>query len=115
MLPGGFSLLNQLDLDLDIDEDMVFEPTVPEVVAAPKFAEPTAPVQAPATSKFDPKQPMFFNIPKKPVQPFHRTATDEEIRKRWEDTKVELTTGWKKRWREASKSTRRGRVLTGED
>lgn len=38
---------------------------------------------------------------------FYRTQTEDEIRKAWEEAKVELTIGWKKRWREAGKVRRR--------
>ena len=46
---------------------------------------------------------------------FRRTETDDEIRKRWEDTKGELTQDWKRRHREAVKSRRRRGGLGGED
>ena len=38
---------------------------------------------------------------------FYRTDTPEAIRERWEQTKGELTAGWKRRHREAVKSRRR--------
>ncbi|KAL4255475.1 RRM domain-containing protein [Pleurotus pulmonarius] len=38
---------------------------------------------------------------------FWRTETDEQIKKRWEDQKVELTRDWRRRWREAGKLRRR--------
>lgn len=38
---------------------------------------------------------------------FWRTESEGEIRKRWEDSKVELTRTWKRRHREAVKSMRR--------
>ncbi|KAF8622391.1 hypothetical protein AX15_007045 [Amanita polypyramis BW_CC] len=38
---------------------------------------------------------------------FYRTETEEEIRKRWEGVKGELTREWKRRWREAGKVRRR--------
>ena len=37
---------------------------------------------------------------------FYRTGTEDDIRKRWEEGKGELTKGWKKRWREAGKANR---------
>ena len=44
-----------------------------------------------------------------PAVPTDEVATDtpEEIRARWEETKGELTAGWKRRHREAIKSKRR--------
>lgn len=45
---------------------------------------------------------------------FYRTRTDDEIRKKWEEDRVELTRGWKKRSREAMKTSRR-RGLRGVD
>jgi hypothetical protein len=38
---------------------------------------------------------------------FYRTETEDEIRKRWEESKVELTREWKRRFREAGKVRRR--------
>jgi hypothetical protein len=81
----------------------------------------------------DPKLPLFFprgssigNAPTKgqikdifdvvikngwswrdPAVGFWRTQTEEDIRKRWDETKVELTRDWKKRWREAGKMKKR--------
>jgi hypothetical protein len=41
---------------------------------------------------------------------FYKTQTDEEIRKKWEEVKGDLTRGWKRRWRDAVKvRERRGR------
>lgn len=37
---------------------------------------------------------------------FYRTGTEDDIRKRWEAGKSELTKEWKKRWREARKANR---------
>ena len=42
-----------------------------------------------------------------PAVAFYRTNTEEEIRKRWEEERGELTRGWKKRSREAGKVRRR--------
>lgn len=38
---------------------------------------------------------------------FYRTGTDEDIKKKWEEEKVELTREWKRRCREAGKVSRR--------
>jgi hypothetical protein len=42
-----------------------------------------------------------------PAVGFWRTEGEEEIRAKWEIDKVELTRGWKKRWREAHKTRKR--------
>ncbi|KAF8961505.1 hypothetical protein BDZ97DRAFT_1905505 [Flammula alnicola] len=44
-----------------------------------------------------------------PAVGFYRTGTEEDIRKRWEDSKGELTRDWKRRHREAGKVNRRKR------
>ncbi|KDR80972.1 hypothetical protein GALMADRAFT_136042 [Galerina marginata CBS 339.88] len=51
-----------------------------------------------------------------PAVAFYRTDTEEDIRKRWEENKGELTRDWKRRWREAGKVSRRkrGGVEDGE-
>jgi hypothetical protein len=80
----------------------------------------------------DPKQALFFPYPEQqqgilnrarqkdifdlikdnhwnwrdPTVGFYRTGTEDDIRKRWEDGKSELTKEWKKRWREAGKANR---------
>lgn len=38
---------------------------------------------------------------------FYRTGTEDDIRKRWEESKGDLTRDWKRRCREASKVNRR--------
>ena len=45
---------------------------------------------------------------------FYRTGTEEDIRQHWEEVKVDLTRAWKKRWREAGKTSRR-RKAGGDD
>ncbi|KAL0954164.1 hypothetical protein HGRIS_005298 [Hohenbuehelia grisea] len=42
-----------------------------------------------------------------PSVAFWRADTEDNIRKRWEEQKVELTRDWKRRWREAGKVRRR--------
>jgi hypothetical protein len=80
----------------------------------------------------DPKQALFFPLPQQqqgnlnkvrqkdifdlikdnhwnwrdPSVGFYRTGTEDDIRKRWEEEKSELTQEWKKRWREACKANR---------
>jgi hypothetical protein len=64
-----------------------------------------------------------FDVAKKgwnwrdPNVAFYRTETDDEIRKRWEESKGELTREWKKRSKEASKMSRRkhGGVKADDD
>lgn len=119
-----FSLLGHLNLDLDLDEEVPFETSAGAVV--PGWNEAVVvPTQPSQTNHFtlDPKKPFFFpalgdssatyrgtrdlfSVQFAPGR-FYRTETDEEIKKRWEDTKVELTQGWKRRCREAGKVRRR--------
>lgn len=46
---------------------------------------------------------------------FHRTDSAEDIKKRWENCKVDLTREWKRRHREAVKSARRRGGLGAQD
>ncbi|KAJ4479585.1 hypothetical protein C8J55DRAFT_72550 [Lentinula edodes] len=126
---GGFSLLNHLDLELDdnLDLDMVPFPTsMPAALDAQPLQPPasatisisrpvhqyhlTQPAQ-PIT--LDPSKPLFFprsialSASNASSSPFYHHQTPEEIQKRWEENKVELTRGWKKRYREAGKVRRR--------
>ncbi|KAJ3848724.1 hypothetical protein EV368DRAFT_48734 [Lentinula lateritia] len=126
---GGFSLLNHLDLELDdnLDLDMVPFPTsVPAAIDEQPLQPPasatisvsrpvhqyhsTQPAQ-PIT--LDPSKPLFFPrsitlfASNASSSPFYHHQTPEEIQKRWEENKVELTRGWKKRYREAGKVKRR--------
>jgi hypothetical protein len=147
---GLFSLVDHLDLELDIDEEM--EPFIQQeqeqghtqaehlpaqaIQSRPPTATPTphqrtttttlgpSPVhiRAHQTKVIDPKTPMFFpsartsdqravktffDAAKVASSAFYRTETEEQIRERWEKCKGDLTTGWKKRWREAGKLRRR--------
>lgn len=90
----------------------------------------------------DPRQALFFPLPKAagsmnrarqrdvydlakdngwnwrdPAVGFYQTGTEEDIRKRWEDGKGDLTRDWKRRCREAGKVSRRkkGGVDGGDD
>ena len=75
---------------------------------------------------YDPSLPLFFPIPSSQIHlfprqkdiatlarenvvsaGFYRTESEEEIRKKWEEEKGELTRAWKKRYREAGKIRRR--------
>lgn len=50
-----------------------------------------------------------------PAVGFYKTENDEEIRKRWEESKGELTRDWKMRWKEAGKVRRRKKGTDGVD
>jgi len=117
----GFSLLGHLDLDLELDEEVDLQlPTQHQ--AQPEPAAPPLPTAIPSLPSFDPKAPLFFPLPPEErnrgrvydvLDPtnwrtwFYRTDSEEDIQKRWEGAKGELTSGWKRRHREAVKSRRR--------
>ncbi|EGN96949.1 hypothetical protein SERLA73DRAFT_170295 [Serpula lacrymans var. lacrymans S7.3] len=113
------------------------------VEAAPRTAVVDLPVPASDSGqfKFDPNQPFFFPLSsdlRDNLRPkdkgrvkdlldvakdkgwnwrdagFYRTQTEDEIRKRWEKNKAELTRDWKKRHREAGKMRRRRGGVDGE-
>lgn len=50
-----------------------------------------------------------------PSVKFWKTETDEDIRKQWEETRVDLTRDWKKRWREAGKARKKKKGGEMED
>ncbi|KAJ3971378.1 hypothetical protein EV361DRAFT_225270 [Lentinula raphanica] len=131
---GGFSLLNHLDLedDDDLDLDVVPFPTSAPVVETHQEdvsvhdtnsnQPPTLRSQQNRSSQpitLDPKKPLFF--PRSIAlatsgaasSPFYAHLTPEEIQRQWEENKVELTRGWKKRHREAGKVRRRRGVGVG--
>jgi hypothetical protein len=135
-LSVNFSLLGHLDLDLELDDDLLLQPTARESNAYTPTFEP---IQPPTTSirtiatDFDPRQPLFFPLTpsigefstkgqkkdiydvvrmsgwswRDPAAGFWRTESEEEIRTRWKEVKVELTRDWKRRWREARKMRKR--------
>ena len=141
-IPAGFSILDNLDLELELDDDAGIS-AVPQIIPAPSFGEhipstifeQTASTASRATFTLDASKPLFFPLdssftsapsaqlyrggkgPKDIVSIFHergwtrdvfcRTDSAENIRKRWEDSKVELTREWKRRHREAVKAARR--------
>ncbi|KAK7468915.1 hypothetical protein VKT23_003412 [Stygiomarasmius scandens] len=132
---GGFSLLNHLDLELDEDVDIGidFAPSAPDVSGPSQqdSAPIAAPVNLPSTSAaaatvsnknsrsrapvvLDPKKPLFFPRSislavgaRAASSPFYEKPTEEQIQQRWEESKLELTRAWKKRWKEAGKMRRR--------
>lgn len=98
---------------------MPFDVSVPIPSAAPSqtTAQPSA-AHAPHMTVLDASRPFFFPTERaggkrNVLDPtnwrswFYRTDTPEAIRERWEQTKGELTAGWKRRHREAVKSRRR--------
>lgn len=131
----GFSLLGNLDLDLELDDIAPVSAFQP-----PSFTDDSGPSSRPAFSStfhavstaapsshpvftLDPTRPLFFspslsqplssNLFTRPdtlftgTSDFHRTENAEQIRERWAARKVELTRDWKRRHREAVKSARR--------
>ncbi|KAK0480930.1 hypothetical protein IW261DRAFT_1475321 [Armillaria novae-zelandiae] len=92
----------------------------------PLPAVEVVPTPTPASSPLvlDPKKPLFFPLPPSASRPrvkdlfdvarekhwttsLASTATEEDIRKRWEEGKGDLTRGWKKRVKDAGKMKRR--------
>ncbi|KAL0581013.1 hypothetical protein V5O48_001007 [Marasmius crinis-equi] len=124
---GGFSLLNHLDLELDDELDIMpfsvpsndtdISAPVPQTQpAAVAVAIPSLKSKTQQRINLDPKMPLFFpraemlsatTAKVKDPSPFYQVQTEEQIRQRWEENKVELTRGWRKRWREAVKVKRR--------
>ncbi|KAF8803942.1 hypothetical protein BYT27DRAFT_7108757 [Phlegmacium glaucopus] len=134
---AGFSLLGHLDLDLELDNEPPFFTEQPTATLdqTPAYTPlPPTTLSSQAPTVLNPKQALFFPHPQKqgilnkvrqkdvfdlikdnhwnwrdPSVGFYRTGTEEDIRKRWEEGKSELTKEWKKRWREAGKANRRRR------
>ena len=130
--PAGFSLVNQLELDLELEDEEPF-PTALLPPTVPAAIQPSIGVSLPYTQiAIDASQPLFFPLSKeerankhrnpklrdifdafkeKGLDPqstgFFRTESSEEIVKRWEEVKGDLTRDWKRRHREAVKSRRR--------
>lgn len=139
---AGFSLLGHLDIDLELDEDILFSLPVStqadthiHAASTPTTTSATHPPPAPpSTATYDPSLPFFFPssthphnksfahrtqdiIPdwRDPAVSFFRTETEEAIREKWEKERGELTREWKRRWREAGKvKRRRGGTGVGE-
>ncbi|KIY51749.1 hypothetical protein FISHEDRAFT_36457 [Fistulina hepatica ATCC 64428] len=131
---GGFSLLNHLDLDLELDDDVPFTVTAEddneaETVAQPDDMATQAQTLVMSNFTYDPKRSMFFPVLdgqsrardilslaaergwkwNDPTVAFYRTQTEDDIRADWDARKSELTRDWKRRWKEASKMRRRRR------
>ena len=123
---GGFSLLANLDPDLELAPlDVPLAPPKPEPTHP--LASEIAPLEPLAQSSSrkitfdpDPSIPLFFPTDleqdEKSGQGFWRQGNDEEMREIWQRDKLELTREWKRRHREARKQRRRrGGVGVGED
>ncbi|KAK0202997.1 hypothetical protein DFS33DRAFT_1344195 [Desarmillaria ectypa] len=111
--------------------EMPIQETLPtvEVVPTPIPAsshlvlDPKKPLFFPLASSFPTSEPSasrprvkdFFDVAREKhwttslssTGGFHRMATEEDIRQRWEESKGELTRGWKKRVKDAGKMKRR--------
>lgn len=46
------------------------------------------------------------------VQPFYRTATEDEIRSRWQEARGQLTSDYRKRHKDALRKKKRSRMTT---
>ena len=142
LIPAGFSLLNQLDLDLELEDEEPF-PTalLPPVVQSSAItpSSTTRPSLPHTQITLDASEPLFFPLSaeerankhrntklkdimdvfrEKGLDPqstgFYRTESSEEIVKRWEEAKGDLTRDWKRRHREAVKSRRRRGGVDGD-
>ena len=144
--PAAFSLLNQLDLDLELEDEEPF-PTAPLPSTRPVAVQPSAitpsssaRVSLPhAQVTLDATQPLFFpfstdeganrrvNAKLKDIMDafrekglgpqstaVYRTKSSEEVAKRWEEVKGDLTRDWKKKHREVVKGRRRGGGADGD-
>ncbi|EMD39117.1 hypothetical protein CERSUDRAFT_112807 [Gelatoporia subvermispora B] len=129
---AGFSLLGHLDLDLELDEEVeqqIIALAQPVTVTRPSGSTPARPAPSSSLQDFDTKRPFFFPLPPEERNRgrardaldtsqwrtfFYRTESSDEIRKRWEETRGELTSGWKRRHREAVKSRRRRGGVGGD-
>ena len=142
LLPAGFSLLNQLDLDLELEDEEPFPTALLPSVAQSSAVTPNSTVQQsrPHTQiTLDASEPLFFPLSteerankhrntklkdfmdvfrEKGLDPrstgFYRTESSEQIVKRWEEAKGDLTRDWKRRHREAVKSRRRRGGVDGD-
>ncbi|KAH7923702.1 hypothetical protein BV22DRAFT_1196524 [Leucogyrophana mollusca] len=106
-------------------DELSAPPTLPEVLVPPSYADQftfdsSLPFFFPFSTEFrDSLRPRdkgrikdLFDVAKEKGWDwrdagFYRTETEDEIRQRWEGSKLELTREWKRRHREAGKSRRR--------
>ena len=113
---GGFSLVDQLNLDLE-DESVLEPAVISQAIPSSLPNEPApSPMKTPSLTLHSRKVRFFpssqrsdlLNFPhNRSVFKFFCSDNEEMIQKRWEETKVELTRGWKRRWREAGKVRKR--------
>jgi len=137
-LLGHLDVDIELDDDLPFSIEAPAEQTYHDVVSSTPPTISAITLQTHASQRplvLDPKQALFFPILSQdgivtsrarqrdmydvikdngwnwrdPAVGFFRTETEEEIRKRWEESKGELTRDWKRRCREAGKVNRRKR------
>lgn len=130
-----FSLLDHLGVDFDDLEldDIPFPITKPyadERGPAPTTVQTQYP--QPSMAVFDEKKSLFFPSTTKAKgtqdlfdvaqergwnwrDVFVRSETADEIRTKWEEERGELTRGWKKRWREASRRKGKGQPAGGDE
>jgi len=131
----GFSLIGHLDLDSELDLDLdepTFADNAPATTPIPTSAsDPTTTTRSAAAPPPTPAQqakgldatlPFFFphsshakgqDHLRRAVE-FGRSEDEGQIRARWESVRGELTREWKRRHREAVKSSRRRRRAGGE-
>jgi len=148
---AAFSLLDHLDLDIELDEDLSYldKPMSTKLVASHEPSQIPQVRLTPHTSHaqssphivLDPKQALFFPLPpseskelnkvrqrdaydmirengwywRDPAVRFWNTESEEEIRKKWEASRGDLTKSWKQRWREAGKIKRRKKIVDGDE
>lgn len=135
----GFSLIGHLDLDSELDLDLdepAFANNAPATTPIPTSASASGPTitrsaaaapppptraQRHQPKGLDATLPFFFPHTKgrdrdhlRGAVEFGRTEDEGEIRARWESVRGELTREWKRRHREAFKSSRRRRGAGGE-
>ncbi|GLB41442.1 putative peptide hydrolase [Lyophyllum shimeji] len=126
-LDFDLELDEEVPFAVTVDEPTQVQDLTPAPVAS--LALPSSTSTHAQVLHLDPKAPLFFPLPgssasggtkrpkdilgaakeggwswRDPAVGFFRTETEDEIRKRWEEKKGELTREWKRRWREAGKT-----------
>ena len=132
-LLGHLDLDLELDNDVPffVEQPTSTQDQTPMYTPLPSTTHPNHSSQA-APIVLNPKQALFFPYPQQqqgilnkarqkdifdlikdnhwnwrdPSVGFYRTGTEDDIRRRWEEGKSDLTKEWKKRWREAGKANR---------
>lgn len=124
-----------------LDEPMLVVPREPSKHLQVQPTPPTSHAQSSHPVVLDPKQPLFFPfLPSEskdlnrahprdaydvirengwhwrdPTIRFWNTESEEEIKKKWEASRGDLTKSWKQRWREAGKVRRRKKLVDGNE